>query len=195
VDLLLVVETEDTGLPDFYGIQQCFRLGGATNGEWRKQYALTPAFSEFDLWKAAPEGAEKTSLTRVLCGGALQLLPACKETVGYRSRYGEAIDLARSGGQLDTVKEVGPYKARMLGTADDGLILRASLDGKWSTGIYWERTTHMTDHHPADCLHAIVNIGGIPPHGRRVLRGKIYWMQGGPEVLVKHWRDDFPALR
>jgi hypothetical protein len=72
--------------------------------------------------------------------------------------------------------------------------LRTSLDRRWSTGLYWERTTHLSDHHPADCLHAIINIGGIAPHSQRVLRGKIYWLAGPGETVLEHWRKDFPAI-
>jgi hypothetical protein len=192
IDMLLVVEAEDTGLPEFYGIQQCFRLSGATNAEWRQKYACTPAFSEYDLWAQTPGDAGKTSLTWLSRGGALQQLPACKETVGCRTRYGEAIDVRRSGGRLDTLTHVGPYNARMLETADSGLVLRTSHDRSWSCGIYWERSTHLTNHHPADCLHAIVNIGGVPPHSKRAVQGKIYWLRGSGEKLVRHWRRDFP---
>jgi hypothetical protein len=193
IEMSLVVKTEDAGLPEFYGVQQCFRLTGTANEAWRQKYARTPAFSEFDLWKEARAGVEQRSLTWVLRSGSLQPLPAGKEAVGCRTHYGEALDIRRSEGHLDALERVGPYRARMLWTSDGGLILRTSLDQKWSTGLYWERTTHLSDHHPADCLHAIINIGGIAPHSHRVLRGKIYWLPGSGETLVEHWRKDFPG--
>jgi hypothetical protein len=193
IDLLLVVKTEEDGLPEFYGIQQCFRLTGAlAKSVWRQKYARTAAFSEYDLWESMPTPREQTSLTWAMHNGSLQQLPASKETTGYRTRYGEILDTQRSVGHLDTLKTIGPYQACMLGTSDSGLILRTSADGKWSTGLYWERTTHLSDHHPADCLHAIVNIGGVAPHAQRVLRGKIYWIAGPGKTVVEHWRKDFP---
>jgi len=192
IELLLVVKTASTGLPEYYGVQQCFRLTGNTNqAAWRHKYARTPDFSEYDLWNDAPSDADLPSLTWVLRKGALQQLPPGKDALGCRTPYGQALDSRRSHGQLDTLKTVGPYQARMLWTSDSGPILRTSLDQKWSTGLYWERTTHLTDHHPADCLHAIVNIGGIPPHSQRVLRGKIYWLAGSGDTLLEHWRKDF----
>lgn len=193
IDLLWIVKTEDAGLREFYGVQQCFRLTGVANEGWRHNYARTAAFSEFDLWPHSTNEVPQTSLTWVLRQKSLQQLPPRRETVGCRTPYGEAMDTRRSGGQLDLQELVGHYQARMLWTADSGLILRTSVDRKWSTGVYWERTTHVTDHHPADCLHAIVNIGGIAPHSQRALRGKIYWLAGPGEILVKHWRKDFPA--
>ncbi|NUN94671.1 MAG: hypothetical protein HUU16_00715 [Candidatus Omnitrophica bacterium] len=193
IEMLLVVETSEVGLPDFHGIQQCFRLGGETNQEWRQKYARTPAFSEFDLWSRATDESGKVSLTSVWVDGAPRPVPACRESVGYRTGYGESLDTRRSRGRLDWLTHVGSYDARILGTADSGLISRTSLDGKWSCGLYWERSTHLTNHHPADCVHAIVNIGGIPPHSKRVLRGKIYWMPGSGNDLAEHWRRDFPS--
>jgi len=193
IDLLWVVKTEDAGLPEFYAVQQCFRLTGVSNEGWRHKYARTPAFSEFDLWPRSPAEAPQTSLTWVMRQRLLQQLPPRRETIGCRTPYGEAQDTRRSGGQLDRLELIGHYQARMLWTADGGLILRTSADRKWSTGIYWERTTHVSDHHPADCLHAIVNIGGIAPHSQRTLRGKIYWLAGPGETLVNHWRKDFFA--
>lgn len=195
IDLLWVVQTEDSGLPEFYAVQQCFRLTGAANEPWRHKYARTAAFSEFDLWSRLPAEAPKSSLTWVLRFGGLQGLPGCKEAVGCRTPYGAALDTRRNAGQLDNLELIGPYQARMLWTADNGLILRTSADERWSTGLYWERTTHLSDHHPADCLHAIVNIGGVAPHSQRVLRGKIYWLAGDGKNLVNRWRKDFQAFR
>lgn len=195
IDLLWVVKTEDVGLPEFYGVQQCFRLTGLSNAAWRHKYAQTAAFSEFDLWKREPDGSKGISLTWALRNGTLQQLPAVKGTVGCRTPYGRALDERRSGGHLDSLQFIGPYHAKMLWTSDAGLILRTSRDQKWSTGLYWERTTHLSDHHPADCLHAIVNIGGIAPHAQRVLRGKIYWLAGPGQTVVEHWHRDFPEAR
>jgi len=193
IDLLWIVETAETGLPEFYGVQQCFRLTGVANEGWRHKYARTAAFSEFDLWPHSKADAPQTSLTWTLHQKSPQQLPPVRETVGCRTPYGKAMDTRRNGGRLDPLELIGNYQARMLWTADSGLILRTSADRKWSTGIYWERTTHVTDHHPADCLHAIVNLGGVAPHSQRILKGKIYWLAGPGETLVKHWRKDFPA--
>ena len=60
-------------------------------------------------------------------------------------------------------------------------------------GICWERTSHVTNHHPADCLHAVVNIGNIPPFSRRAFRGKIYWFKGSKKDLAEHYASDFQS--
>ena len=188
IEILLVVKTFSKGLPEYYGVQQCFRMTGETNGsQWRKTIALTPAFSEYDLW--AQEGAPKTSLTYVVRNGKWECLTAQKETVGARTPAGMAIDFLRTNGQPE--KQVGPYKAEMLAPIDFPLITRMDKSGQWVCGIHWENTSHVTNHHPADCLHSIINIGGIPPFSKRAFRGKIYWFRGNTNDLMKHYESDF----
>ncbi len=194
VDLLLVVRTHDRGLNAYYGVQQCFRMSGRTNAEWRRTIAETPAFSEYDLWRSAEKDASaKTSLTYVLRKGRWEALPATDSTVGARTPLGVRVDTERTGGDLGKMPKVGPYKARMLAPIDDGLIARRDKAGTWVCGIYWERTSHVTDHHPADCLHSIVDVGGVPPRSMRVVRGKIYWFKGTLDELRERWRRDFPS--
>lgn len=186
VDLLWIVETKDQGLNEYYGVQQCFRLGGTSNEAWRREFAETPAFSEYDLWDIAQKGLkEKTSLTYVLRGGKWESLPAVREPVGARTPLGVKFDTARTSGNLAAMLKVGPYDAQMLNPVDIGLIARVDLEKTWVCALYWEGTSHVTDHHPADCLHAIVNIGGIPPRSKRAIRGKIFWFAGTLDSLLE----------
>ncbi len=193
IDLLLIVETRKTGLNEYYGIQQCFRMSGETNDVWRHTMAKTPAFSEYDLW-AEQEKANlpKSSLSYVLRGGVWEPLPAKKETVGARTPLGVKIDEMLTDNQLEKMPLVGPYNAEMAAPIDSGLVTRVNRDKTWICGLYWERTSHVTNHHPADCLHSIVNIGGLPPYGKRAIRGKIYWFKGTLDDLLRHWKRDFP---
>jgi hypothetical protein len=192
IELLWIVETADKGINDYYGVQQCFRLGGKSNQTWRREYAETPAFSEYDLWDVTQkDSADKTSLTYVLRGGKWGPLPAVRETVGARTPLGVKFDTLRAGGDLNTMPKVGPYDARMLDPVDTGLIARVNLEKTWVCGIYWERTSHVTVHHPADCLHSIVNIGGVPPHGKRAIWGKMYWFEGTLDDLRVAWKAQF----
>lgn len=194
IDLLLTVAAADVGLNEYYGVQQCFRMSGKTNAAWRRAIAETPAFSEFDLWNVAErDDSQKTSLSYVLRKGQWQALPAMKQSVGARTPLGVAIDTERTGGKIKTMPTVGPYEALMTDPIDSGLITRVNKDHTWVCGIYWQATSHITDHHPADCLHSIVNIGGIPPKSKRAIRGKIYWFKETPDDLLCRWRRDFPA--
>jgi len=189
VEILLIISTYDEGLPEYYGIQQCFRMSGSSNAEWRKKIANTPAFSEYDLWDNQSAEAEKTSLTYVLRNNEWQAVPAGEETTGARTPLGFAIDDVRTNGNL--MSKVGPYKAFMLDPVDNGLITRTDLSGLWLSGMYWQNTSHLTNHHPADCLHSIVNIGNIPPYSKRAILGKIYWFQGNKDSLYNHYKRDF----
>jgi hypothetical protein len=193
VELLLKVETREFGINSYYGIQQCFRLTGATNVAWKQEIARAPAFSEFDYWaKLGKAGMPPASLTHVLRSGVWEILPARSETVGARTPLGLEIDGRRTAGNLAAMPRVGPYDAEMLQPIDNGLITRVNPDRTWVCGIYWERSSHVSVHHPADCLHSIVNIGGIPPHAQRTVRGKIYWFPGTLQDLLISWQRDFP---
>jgi len=192
VELLLVVETKDQGLNEYYGIQQCFRLSGSTNELWRRPIADAPAFSEYDLWNVdEKDKPDKTSLTYVVRKGVWATLPAMLGAVGARTPLGVQVDGLLTGGKLETMPLIGPYKARAEAPIDCGLITRRNREGNWVCGIFWDRTSHVTNHHPADCLHSIVNIGGMPPHAKRAVRGKIYWFQGDLQDLLDHWRRDW----
>jgi len=72
-----------------------------------------------------------------------------------------------------------------------GLVVRESLDDKVISGMYWERTAKISNHHPADCLHSYVDLGPAFPDERNVVRGKIYYFDGTKEDLLKHWKRDF----
>ena len=189
IEMLWVVETEESELPFYYGVQQCFRMSGKSNQDWRREIAETPAFSEYDLWRSQEDSVQKTSLSWVLRGGQWQALPAVQDCVGSRTPLGVRIDDGRFQGSPPDA--IGPYKAIVLDPVDGGLSTRADVTGRWVSGLFWERTSHLTNHHPADCLHAIVNVGGIPPGSRRVIRGKIYWLEGSLDDLLEHWREDF----
>jgi len=185
IEILLTIETYKHGLPEYYGVQQCFRLGGTGNSEWRREIACTPAFSEYDLWT---RGDSSRSLTSVLRSGVWQRLPASWESVGARTPLGLAVDAMLGSGRY--AERVGPYQSRMLAPIDNGLIARTGIEGNWVAALHWERTSHVSNHHPADCLHAIVNLGAVPPFSKRALRGKIYWFEGTLEALQRvHKRD------
>ena len=116
-------------------------------------------------------------------------IPADSICYGARTPYGLEIDNQIYNNK--PVDEIGPYKAKMLKPIDMGLVSRFSIDNKWVSGIYWENTSHVTDHHPADCLHSILNIGNIPANSERAIRGKIYWFEGDKSELLKKYKSDF----
>jgi len=190
IDMLWVIQSKESGLFNYYGVQQCFRMSGKSNSTWRREIAETPAFSEYDLWKSQTDMQSRTSLSWVLRNNDWQELPAMDSCVAAQTPLGIRMDSERFPQKPATV--IGPYKGLLQESIDCGLITRADVAGEWICGMYWERTSHVTNHHPADCLHAIVNIGNLPANSKRFIRGKIYWFKGTKDDLLNKWRKDFP---
>ena len=85
-EMLWVVETEGEGLNEYYSAQQCFRMSGRTNEKWRHNIALTPAFSEYDLWnQQEDEGTPRTSLSFVRRNDRWDALPAIRSHLACRT--------------------------------------------------------------------------------------------------------------
>ena len=102
------------------------------------------------------------------------------------------MDTARSGGDLRKITGLEPYgPSRFEPDIDCGLVSRTDPQGTWVCALYWERTSHVTNHHPADCLHAFVNLGPLPAHSKRALRGRIYWMKASKDELLVRWLKNF----
>lgn len=197
-DLLWVITTKDKGLNEYYSAQQCFRMSGKTNREWRRQIAETPAFSEYDLWAAQEaKGQPKTSLSFVRRNSKWEEIPATQEHIVCRTPLGLAMDTARSGGNLSKIPDIKPpfaprHPSRFEDDIDCGLVTRSNLENNWVCALYWERTTHISNHHPADCLHSFANLGPLAPHSKRAIRGKIYWMKASKDELFARWQKDWP---
>jgi len=194
-DLLWVVETKEKGLNEFYSAQQCFRMSGKTNAEWRRKVAETPAFSEYDLWaETEKEGREKASLSWVRRNGKWEATPPIPTRLVFRTPLGLKLEAEKSEPHVDVLQILDPnHEGRYEADVDSGLTTRTNLEGTWVCGLYWERTTHLSNHHPADCLHASVNLGPVPPQGKRAIRGRIYWMEGAKEDLYALWKKEFPG--
>jgi hypothetical protein len=196
-ELLWVVDTKDAGLNEYYTAQECFRMSGETNKGWRKRIAFSPAFSEYDHWAAQDlEQQDKTSVSFVRRDGAWQAIPPVKMHIICRTPLGLAMDNALTGGDLPETDESEPYgPSRFEPPIDSGLATRSTAEDSWVCALYWEGTTHITDHHPADCLHAFVNLGPLGPHSKRAIRGRIYWMQASKDELFERWKRDFGEQR
>lgn len=200
-EMLWVVTTKDKGLNEYYAAQQCFRMSGRTNERWRHKIAKTPAFSEYDLWAEQEAGGlPKTSLSFVRRNNRWEALPAIRSHIACRTPLGVKMDTARSGGDLTKLADMFSYEpyanepyepSRFEDDIDCGLATRSNLEDSWVCALYWEGTTHVNNHHPADCLHSAVNLGPIRPHSKRAIRGKIYWMKASKDELFALWQKEF----
>jgi len=193
-DLLWVIATKEKGLNEYYSVQQCFRATGKTNRKWRRAIAEAPAFSEYDLWaKQESDNLPKTSLSFVRRNNAWEAIAVSQQQVVCRTPLGLAMDTARSGGDLTKIADMKPsfsprQDSSFAPDIDCGLVTRSNLKDTWVCALYWENTTHISDHHPADCLHTFVNIGPLPPNSKRAVRGKIYWMKVSKDQLFERWQ-------
>ena len=192
-EMLWVVETKETGLNEFYAAQQCFRMGGKKNAEWRRKVAETPAFSEYDLWASLEEeGKDIASLSWVRRNDQWERVPATTDRLVCRTALGVSLEGRETDEPFDVLKTLGPnHEGKYAPDVDCGLITRTNLEGTWICGLYWDRTTHVSFHHPADCLHSSVNLGPLPPHSKRGIRGRIYWMEGSKVDLFELWKKEF----
>ena len=77
--------------------------------------------------------------------------------------------------------------------ATAGLLVRASEDGLWVTGIAWADFLSVQGHNPWSCLHVGVRVGPLQPGGSRTIRGRLYLFPGTKEECVAGFRRDFPA--
>ena len=75
--------------------------------------------------------------------------------------------------------------------ARGGLIVRESTDGKWVTGIAWERFLSAQAHNPWECMHLSVHLGPLGQGESREVRGRIYLLPGTKEELLERYFRDF----
>lgn len=196
-ELLWVISTKNKGLNEYYSAQQCFRFSGMTNRPWRRAIAESPAFSEYDLWaKQDAEKLPRSSLSFVRRGNKWASIPAVERHIVCRTPLGLQMDLKRSAGDLTKIAEMKPAfvprgVSRFDADIDCGLVTRGNPEDNWVCALYWERTTHISDHHPADCLHTFVNLGPLPPESKRAIRGRIYWMKAPKDEFFERWQKDW----
>ncbi len=161
--------TTQTPITGAFCVQQCLRFTGSTNVEWRRQVACAPSLSEFDI-QARGNPHETLTFVRKSNDWMKVALPhTC-----YHTPPGVALFKAKSGGEID-----------------HGLIVRESLEKNSCAGMYWERTAYVSNRHPADCVHAAVDLGPLDSGGSRTVQGKVYFIEGTKDDLLAKWREDF----
>jgi hypothetical protein len=169
--LMWMKMTTHVDLPGACAVQQCLRFSGATNQQWRRPIALIPFLSEFDI---QAQGKPNDSLTWVRRDGGWMRLPV--QHTRYHTPPGALLLADGSDGEI-------PH----------GLIVRESLDQRYCSGMYWERTAYVSNRHPADCLHCSVDFAPLREGQSRTVHGKFYFVDGPNDRLLEMWRGDFPV--
>lgn len=72
--------------------------------------------------------------------------------------------------------------------AIDGLIIRESTDGKWVTGIAWDRFLSAQGHNPWECMHLSAHVGPLEPGQTRKVPGRIWLYRGDRVDLLSRYR-------
>ncbi len=177
-------------IPTSCCIQQCLRFTGQFNAEWRRAVACIPFLSEFDMQAM---GNPNGTLTCALRGGRWFAFP-----LPYTAYPVLAVPPGGPGHGAERI--------------DNGLVARQTVDRKqapasyfqvvapgaaWEqlvAGMYWERTVFVSNRHPADCIHAWLDVGPLEAGQARTLHGKIYFFEGSREDLLEHWQRDFQEV-
>lgn len=179
-------------------VQQCLRYSGAGNTDKRHRSAFVPELSEFDLW----DHGDMRSLSYIRQGESWTRIDPMFD-FAKQSTHKTALEYVSNQDGRDIRERfftpVGAALSEKAGVAvegrrriPNGLVIRESSDGKTISGMYWERTAEVAVHHPADCLHSIVDLGPTSAKKPHVVRGKIYYFQGTRDDLLAHWKRDFP---
>ncbi len=150
-------------------VQQCLRYSGVTNMDWRMPIAHVPFLSEFDIQS--------------------QINPNQSITYARKNKQWLQFPVQQTkyhipSGQLLLGEETS-------GAIDHGLIVRESLDRKYTSGMYWERTAYISNRHHADCLHSAVDFGPLKAGRSRTVCGKFYFIKGTKDDLLKAFKQDF----
>jgi hypothetical protein len=143
-------------------VQQCLRFSGATAKEWRQPIAGIPFLSEFDV----------------------QARVNPHETLTYARRDGQWIKFPIPHTCYHTAPGRSLAGARSSGVVDHGLIVRESLDRRYASGMYWERTAYISNRHHADCVHAALDFGPLKEGESRTVQGRFYFVRGSRDDLL-----------
>jgi len=145
--------------PEVAGIIPCFNPGAPSHRA--KQYPkamLNARFDNTNTWYAGK------NLLKKLIG----------RDIHFNARLRKQVDRKAKGGRF-------VFSDKWPTSPDDahaGLIVRESNDGRWVTGIAWERFLSAQGHNPWSCMHLGVNVGPLKPKESRTIRGRIYLFPG-----------------
>ena len=180
-----------------YLVEQCLRMSGGTNSDARKRSALVPELSEYELW----EKGEMRPVSFVRKGDAwkpvapLAAFAQQKEVAsGWQwisktdSKAGKDQYVTPPGMTVPDIASLPSGPDRRI---DHGLVVREAADASSVAGMYWERSARVSTHHPADCVHSVVDLGPTAPGRPLVARGKIYWLKGTKDDLLARWKREF----
>ncbi len=172
-----------------YCVQQCLRFTGRINAEWRQSVAYIPFLSELDMQAM---GNPNGTMTFARKNNNWLNFPV--PYTMYQVRNVSQDLHAQSSDYVDSGLIVRQSPDRQL--APGSYFEKVAPHASWqqvSAGMYWERTVFISNRHPADCVHAWIDIGPLEAGQSRTLHGKVYFIEDSKETLYKHWQKDFSS--
>ena len=183
--------TTQTAITGAYCRQHCLRFTGMFNDQWRRVVAHTPFLSELDMQAMGNANGTLTYARR-----ANQWVPFPVQHTVYPTHADRVNDAAAWGeAQGDPVDHgliVRETASRQLAPAS--YWQQVAPGATWdqiSSGLYWERTAAISNRHPADCVHAMLDFGPLAAGQSRTLRGAVYFVEGSKDDLLALWQGDF----
>ena len=150
--------------------QQCLRFTGSMNQGWRTEIAHVPYLSELDMQAM---GRPNSSLTFYRQGNSWSQFPVQNTTIPTKIP-GTDLENEMVADHGLIVRE-SPHREK----APQWYWDRVAPNTEWdqiSSGFCWERTAKISNRHPADCVHAWIDIGPLPAGETRVIRGKVKYI-------------------
>ena len=171
-DLTLEIANQtDYPWPDIAGIIPCFNPGAPTDQAKRyPQAKINQEFENQNTWFVGKDGLQK------LVGRDIHFNFQLRRQVDEQATEGEH-----------------PFSYKWPTSREDsyqGLIVRESNDGRWVTGIAWERFLSAQGHNPWSCMHLAINVGPLRPQQSRTIHGRIYLFPGTREQCYERFQKD-----
>ncbi len=177
-------------IPGAFCLQQCLRFTGVMNDPWRQGIAHVPFLSEYDMQAMGNANATLTWSRR-----ANQWLPFPVPHTVFSVANASTDEIAVSNGEIDHGLIVRESPSREL--APDWYFQRVAPTATWeqvSSGLFWERSVFVSNRHPADCVHAWVDLGPLAAGDSRLITGKFYFIEGSKDDLLAQWQTEFANL-
>jgi hypothetical protein len=160
---LAVTNLSDHDWPELAAIIPCFNPG--------PKETRNPLFANTNTYFYGPRGLERLQ----------------KREIHFAQTLRPALDRISPEGQF-----VFSFKwPTSPVNAAGGILIRESTDGKWVTGIAWEDFLSAQGHNPWECMHLSVRVGPLKRQKQKIIRGKLYLLQGTKEDCFKRFLSDF----
>jgi hypothetical protein len=115
------------------------------------------------------------------------LVRLVKRDIHFNSKFRDEIDAETNNGEY-VFSHKWPTSPM---DAQHGLLLRESVDKKWTAGIAWQDFISIQGHNPWKCMHQSIRVGPLKPAETKKIKGRIYLFKGTKDECLQKYREDF----